>query len=94
MNMPKKESSNAYSQIPIQHSYITCDGLDFLWDKRNIYEIRKEWNNGTSIQDIAEQFNRNINEVFILLLDQAMSGYIEWRENGIFGSVTNAEQSR
>lgn len=74
---------------PQEQLYIALEDLDFSWTLEEIEQALQKWNEGLHIGDIAEEMQREEDEVFLLLLDQARKGVIQYRENGIFGSVIN-----
>ncbi len=82
-----RDNPSYYMQIPQENLYIACDDLEFAWDKQEVKKVRGEWRKGTDISEIAKIVDREIDEVFLLLLDQARSGYIEPRKNGILGGI-------
>lgn len=68
-----------------QEVYIALEDLDFIWDIRQVLELDEMWRRGFSLQYMAEYFNRDPDEVAILLMDRLRRGRIRPRKGGIFG---------
>lgn len=82
----------AYTRLELQYMnqtrqkvYIACETLDFIWDEKDIKQIDQLWRDGYSIWDIAEQFDRDPDELLILLIDRAKRGRIKPRKGGVLG---------
>lgn len=75
------------SAYPVpEDPYIVLDnGYYFDWDKRSLPIFRRLWNEGKSIQYIAEAFDRRTVEVALLVIDQAEQGKIKPRRGGLWG---------
>ncbi|WP_035350195.1 hypothetical protein [Fictibacillus gelatini] len=63
--------------------YIALEELDFIWSYKEIEEFDQLWREGYSLNYISDYFNRDIDEVAILLIDRTKKGYCKPRENGI-----------
>jgi hypothetical protein len=66
--------------------YVACDDLNFDWLHRDINTFRHMWSEGFSVDDIAKAFKRPVDEVAILVLDQARKGDIQIRSGGANGN--------
>lgn len=64
---------------------IILEELDFEWDKKDIEKVNELWNQGAHLKNISKAVNRNPEETFLLLMDQARKGRIQQRENYIWG---------
>lgn len=66
--------------------YFDLDGMDIEWhSKKEILEFDKLWNEGTTLQQLMEHFNRDADQIAIHVIDRARRGYIIPRKNGILG---------
>ena len=61
--------------------HIALADLDFSW----YLKVRKMWQTGAHIEDIAEAVDRDCDEVAVLLIDLARDGKIQRRRLGIYG---------
>ncbi len=64
---------------------IILEELDFEWDKKDIALVNRLWKQGEHLKNISKAVNRNPEETFLLLMDQARKGKIQQRENYIWG---------
>lgn len=73
--------------------YLALDelDLDYTWDMSEVNEMQQLWNDGTSLEGIAEHFRRDPAECFILLFDLAQKSKIEYRKNSIFGGIERGQ---
>lgn len=82
---PKKyKNRNSHIEI-VNEAYICCENYEFLWDKKDISRFKEMWNDGLSIFEIAEDFNRKPREVLFLVIDQYDIKIIKRRPGGIWG---------
>lgn len=65
-----------------QTVYLACEELDFVWDIRDISQVIQLWNSGNHIYEIAEEVQRETDEVAILLIDLRRKGKVRTRESG------------
>ncbi len=77
-----REMKRAY---PKKEVYIALDNLDFYWHQNEIVNFRKMYRDGKSVFTIAEYYDRPQEEIAILMMDQAMKGYIRPRPSGGYG---------
>ncbi|MFA1820579.1 hypothetical protein ACDX78_10410 [Virgibacillus oceani] len=73
--------NTASSTIPIlpatgDHEYCLED-LELAFPKKQLQQITKEWNSGWSIESIAENIQRDPDEVFLALFHQARKNKIK-----------------
>ena len=80
----KREQHDPVSGCP----YIACEDYDFTWSKDEMKNFRQMWREGIPLREIAIRLRRHINEVAILVIDQAEKGYIKSRPGGVFGLKT------
>lgn len=66
--------------------YIACEDYDFTWSETEVEAFRRMWAEGTPLDRIAVALRRHVNEVAILVIDQAEQGLIKKRPGGVFGS--------
>ena len=69
----------------MENNYIALLDLDFSWSTEDKEIIIEFWNQGESIKYISEKVEREVDEVFLLLLDLARKKKIKERDNGIWG---------
>lgn len=72
---------------------IILDELNFEWDTADIQKVLILWHEGAGLKKIAEFVGRSTEETFLLLMDQAMKGKIKERENYIWGTESNGNNS-
>ena len=65
--------------------HIALADLDFSWYAHEVLKVRKMWQAGAHIEDIAKAVKRDCDEVAILLIDLARRGKIQRRRLGIYG---------
>ena len=66
--------------------YIACDGMDFSWYPAEVERVIADYNTGLSLAEMAANVGgRDIDELFILLLDLARQGKIKARPGGVLG---------
>jgi len=68
-----------------QKVYIACETLDFIWDEKDVEVIERMWSSGLSIYDMARSFNRDPDEVVVLIIDRSRRGSIKPRKGGVLG---------
>ncbi|ARK28763.1 hypothetical protein [Halalkalibacter krulwichiae] len=65
--------------------YIPLDDIDWIWDEDELEAFRHMWAAGRSIEQIAKYFKRkDIDEIVVVVLDQARKDKIKPREGGVF----------
>lgn len=68
-----------------QNIYIVCEEIDMVWDEQDIKEFERMWKEGLSIEDIAKSFDRDPDEVGLLIIDRSRKGMIQRRKGGLNG---------
>lgn len=86
MNNPEKAIEKEHLTTKRSLIYIACEDLDFVWDEHDLIEFINDWKSGKSIFQLADRFQREQDEIAILILDLARKGMIDKREGGIFGT--------
>jgi len=66
--------------------YIALDDLNLDWKREQVYVFDQLWIEGYSLEYISKKFNREIDEVAILVMDRCRKEFIQPRNNGIFDS--------
>lgn len=51
-------------------TYIALEEMDFTWSTRQVKEFDSLWEDGYSLEYIAEYFNRALDEAALLLMDR------------------------
>ncbi|MBW8350751.1 hypothetical protein K0H71_15045 [Bacillus sp. IITD106] len=64
-------------------TYICCENYDFLWSEEEVFDFECQWNEGKTLEEMAEYFNRPQIEVLFLALDRAELGKINPRKGWI-----------
>lgn len=58
--------------------YVTVlEDMEFYFPVRQLSEIAKQWNNGVHILDLAEEYRRPAEEIFLALFHLARKGKIK-----------------
>lgn len=65
--------------------YLALEGLDFTFDEADLPEIKRQWEEGLSIWNIARAFNRDPDEITVLIMSLRREGKIENRPGGAMG---------
>lgn len=65
--------------------YTALEDLNFLWNEDDLPAFREMWKDGRSVQEIADHFDRDPDEVVLLVIDQAREGKIKRRSTGLSG---------
>lgn len=66
--------------------YTALEDLNFHWDEdKDIPHFRLMWGAGCSVLEIADYFDRDPDEVLLLVIDQAKAGKIKQRKYGLLG---------
>ena len=82
----EREIKRLYLKNSRNKVYVAMEGANFIWSAQEARDFRELWRNGISLTDIAAYFKRTHEEVTILVMDQALKGFVEPREGGIFGN--------
>ncbi|WP_246615725.1 helix-turn-helix domain-containing protein (plasmid) [Aneurinibacillus thermoaerophilus] len=61
----------AYMTKESRSIYTACEDYDFCWDRKEVIRFREMWEAGADLMDIAKELGRHVNEVAILVIDQA-----------------------
>lgn len=57
--------------------YVACEEVDMIWDEKDVSAFDDMWNQGLDIFVIADSFDRDPDEVVLLVLDRARKGHIK-----------------
>lgn len=82
MSYKKRDLRKLFEDHPV---YYVCPSSDFIWDEKDIILFREMWQNHEPIRDIANRLARNVDEILLLIMDQAELGKIRQRKGGVFG---------
>lgn len=69
-------------------TYIALEDLDFMWDHTDMETVKRLWNDGVSLDSIAETTKREHDEVALLIMDLARKEMVVLRESGFEGAYT------
>jgi hypothetical protein len=61
--------------------------LDFAWQNEDIETVKTMWQEGYGIEKISRKIQREVDEVFLLLLHLARQGEIKERPYGVWGVI-------
>lgn len=75
-----------YKLRPKSELIIALEGLDFTWFPEEAEKVKKLWRAGWHIGYIAEQTQRDQDEVAVLIMHLARKGKIKYRNTGVFGN--------
>ena len=75
---------------PKEELIIALSDLDFSWYPAEVEQVKELWQKGIGTAEIAKKFSREVDEVFLLLLDLARQGEIRSREGGLYGRESGA----
>ncbi|MEH7342728.1 hypothetical protein V7122_02390 [Bacillus sp. JJ1532] len=62
---------------------IVCENLNYFWDEEELFDISSMWHEGNTVEEIAEYFKRDPDEVLIALIHLAREDKITRREGGL-----------
>lgn len=65
--------------------YLACEEMDFTWCVKDVWKFKKMWKDGKSILQIAQELDRDPDEVLILAIDRCKKGSIIPRDGGLLG---------
>ncbi|WP_134705148.1 helix-turn-helix domain-containing protein [Ammoniphilus sp. YIM 78166] len=65
--------------------YTALEDMDFVWDEKDVLMVDDMWNTGIPIHLIAQNFDRDPDELVVLILDRCRKGFIDPRPGGMWG---------
>ena len=68
-----------------QNIYLALEELDFTFDEADLPEIKRMWEEGLSVWDMARKYERDPDEMTVLIMSLAREGKIEPRPGGAMG---------
>ena len=69
---------------------ILCEEFQFDSTEEELRIFRNLWNEGRSLEQIADELNRELEEIVFMIFDQAYKSKIEPREKSfLYGNPTN-----
>lgn len=74
--------------------YVVLEDLDFVWDEADIPKVEEMWREGLSVWEIAKVFDRDPDEVALLIMDRARQGTIRKRKWGAYARGRRAKRTR
>ena len=77
-----------------RNTYVACQELNFIWDLVDVIRFDQMWKDGLSIIEIAEKFDRDPDEIVILIIDRAQQFKIKSRENSVTQKKKKSENKR
>ncbi len=69
------------------YTALSDGNFDFTWYPHEVTTVINRWNEGSHISDIAEELDRDTDEVAVLIIDLARKGKIGRREGGVYGDT-------
>lgn len=82
MSYKKRDLRRLFEEQPV---YYACPKNDFIWCERDIKAFWKMWQDHESVRHIANRLARKVDDVMLLIIDQAELGKIEPRKGGALG---------
>lgn len=79
-NLEKQYMTKKREQV-----YIALEDIDFIWDEKEVKKFILMWNSDFPVEKIAKKLNRPIDDVAMLVYDQALKSKIEPRDGGLMG---------
>lgn len=67
--------------------YIALEDMDFVWSLVEVEAFRRMWHEGQSIYEMAQYFDRDPDEVTVLVMCQMRKEKIEQRPGGLMGGA-------
>ena len=64
---------------------IVLEDLNFVWDAPELSELSVMWIDGVSVEEIAEHFDRDPDEVVLAIMHLAREDKITARKSGLKG---------
>jgi hypothetical protein len=68
-------------------TYIALEECEFRWTMDQVKKLEELWNEGLSLEYIADYFGRTQLETGLLIADRAVQGILKPRKHGIFGGL-------
>jgi predicted regulator of amino acid metabolism with ACT domain len=81
----KRNYQDKWKLRPESSLIIILEDLDFSWYPEEISIVKKMWNTGCHIADIAEKIERDQDEVAVLIMHLSRKRKIHKRAKGVFG---------
>jgi hypothetical protein len=80
------KNTDRWKLRPQEELIIALEDLDLSWFQDEVDKVKKLWEFGWYIADIAKQIKRDQDEVAILIMHLARCGEIKKRPGGVFGN--------
>lgn len=78
-----------YLKNKFRETYIALEELNFSWTKEELFDFECMWDEGATLDELAEYFERTPEEILILALDRGMKGKIKPRKGGLIGALNS-----
>lgn len=78
--------ANQRQAVKIPEQYIALIDLNFGFSQEELKIFRSMWKAGESVFVIAEELERDSDEIAVLVMDQARKGRIKQRPGGLYGN--------
>ncbi|MFY9380512.1 MAG: hypothetical protein WAP07_09815 [Acutalibacteraceae bacterium] len=82
----KRNYQDKWKLRPESSLIIILEDLDFSWFPQEISIVKKMWNTGCHIADIAKAVKTDQDEVTLLIMHLARQGKIKLRKSGVLGN--------
>jgi len=82
----KRNYQDKWKLRPESSLIIILEDLDFSWFPQEISIVKKMWEQGLHIADIAKAVKRDQDEVTLLIMHLARQGKIKLRKSGVLGN--------
>jgi hypothetical protein len=80
----KQRIEAEYIKYKPGETYIALEDLEFRWTMEQVKKIEQMWEEGLSWDYMADYFDRDKDEVAVILMCRARKGFINPRKQGIF----------
>lgn len=80
-----RQIERTYHTKQSQKLYLVLEDVNWYWDEREVKQFDALWKQGKDIWEIASAFDRDPDEVALLVMDRRKKGAIRCRPNGVYG---------
>jgi len=85
----KQEGRDPYFGGPLiearKNRVVVLEELDFIWDEPDLKILVRQWNAGVSVEESAEYFGRDPDEILLAIIHLARNYKISRRKGGLKG---------
>jgi hypothetical protein len=74
-----------YCKQQRQKIYTALEDMDFVWDEKEVRMVEEMWGVGIPVHVMAKSFDRDPDEIVVLVLDRCRKGFLDPRPGGLWG---------